>query len=169
MSLPPSACEGRALLVKVGKILDKEALDVTEDDVRANYDITVIGGRLPSYVASGKAALLGVSSLNDTIAEGSHVEKQDLIAYNDPELESILDRHSMDKAVTVAMCCLDDRERYILNRMYFSEPEATLLEVGDELDLTRERIRQIKVGAFNKMRRRHGEIMLSALGRDDNG
>jgi RNA polymerase sigma factor (sigma-70 family) len=47
---------------------------------------------------------------------------------------------------------LDHRERKILKRMFWEE--ATLQDVGDELGLSRERVRQIKNSALEKLRLR---------------
>ena len=165
VNMPAQAIEGVRILKKVGEIMGVDPHTITEEDIARELSERA-NGRLKSEVFAGKIALRSVSSLNDPIAEDSHVEKQDLLAYEDPELAGIIDAHSMDKAVTVAMDCLDDRERRIINLMFFSEPVFNLEEVGDELELSRERIRQIKEKAFAKMRRRHGDIMLSALGRD---
>ena len=49
-----------------------------------------------------------------------------------------------------AMRCLDDRE-WIVIRGYFWY-DLTLKEIGDPLGLTRERIRQIKEQALDKLR-----------------
>ena len=58
------------------------------------------------------------------------------------------------KAVEILCNCLTDREKLVVSK-YFGlngNDEMTLEEIGDELGLTKERIRQIKSGAFNKMR-----------------
>ena len=54
---------------------------------------------------------------------------------------------------TIQLSKLDDKERAII-KMYFGiDGEAMTLEaIGDEFDLTKERIRQIKSKAINKIR-----------------
>ena len=166
VNMPAQAREGTRILKRVGALLGKSPLEVTDDDIKQHADTATFGSCVNSAIASGRAALRGDARLNDPIAEDSHVEKQDLLAYEDPELTGIIDAYSMDKAVAVAMGCLDDRERLIINLRFFSEPTLHLVEVGDKLGLSRERIRQIQDSAFKKMRKRHGDIMASALGRD---
>lgn len=49
---------------------------------------------------------------------------------------------------------LNERERFILTKYYGLENNKplTLEEIGNELDLTKERVRQILVKVFKKMR-----------------
>lgn len=51
---------------------------------------------------------------------------------------------------------LSDREKMILNERFFREKKVTLIEIGKKMGLTRERVRQLQFGAFEKMRRRLG-------------
>jgi len=60
---------------------------------------------------------------------------------------------------------LDTREAKVI-RSHFGvncDCEMTLQEIGNELHLTRERVRQIQVAALNKIRRSFGEQLLSFL------
>ena len=61
---------------------------------------------------------------------------------------------SLKFEINKVLDCLTDRERIIM-QMYFGlnglEP-LTLKEIGDELDLTNERVRQIKEFAIKKLR-----------------
>jgi RNA polymerase sigma-32 factor len=47
---------------------------------------------------------------------------------------------------------LDDRSRAIVQRRWMSEDKATLHELAAEYGVSAERIRQIEVGAMNRLR-----------------
>ena len=81
----------------------------------------------------------------------------------DRTMEDVIpDEHGLDQAETVirrneqaalrgaieqAIEALDDRERYIIRRRYLGDEKATLQEIGDELGLSRERVRQLETVA----------------------
>mgnify|MGYP005987701883 CR=1 FL=1 len=65
-----------------------------------------------------------------------------------------------------ALNALSDRERFILTARKLSEDPLTLESLGAELKLSKERVRQLEVVAFNKMRTTlsgHGEALTALL------
>ncbi|MBU2937666.1 MULTISPECIES: RNA polymerase factor sigma-32 [Pacificibacter] len=65
-----------------------------------------------------------------------------------------------------AMSKLTDRERYILTARKLADEPRTLESLGDELKLSKERVRQVEVAAFGKMRSTlagHGEALTELL------
>ena len=52
-----------------------------------------------------------------------------------------------------ALDVLNEREKYIILNRYLSDEPKTLQEIGDEFNITRERVRQIEKRALNKMKK----------------
>ena len=52
----------------------------------------------------------------------------------------------------MAMDQLNEREKYILRERRLNEEPRTLASIGDEMALSKERVRQLEVSAFTKMR-----------------
>ena len=72
------------------------------------------------------------------------------------EPEANIMRESMSEEVAGALETLSGRERAVLE-MYFGinrDSAMTLNEIGEEFDLTRERVRQIKEKAIQRLRHR---------------
>jgi RNA polymerase sigma factor (sigma-70 family) len=51
------------------------------------------------------------------------------------------------------MHCLNDKERYIIEQRYLVMSPRTLRELGEELGISRERVRQLEVRAKDKLRK----------------
>ena len=66
------------------------------------------------------------------------------------ESEELADRRSM---LQKAMSVLNERERHILTKRRLEENPVTLEELSKEYDISRERVRQIEVRAFEKLQR----------------
>lgn len=65
-----------------------------------------------------------------------------------------------------AMSELSDREQFILRERKLADEPRTLESLGEELSLSKERVRQLEAGAFQKMRRslsQHGEALTLLL------
>ena len=97
------------------------------------------------------------SSLNSPFQEGEDSSLLDIIEDSeseDPEAKIMLE--SMSEEVNSALDTLSERERIVLE-MYFGinrDSAMTLNEIGEEFDLTRERVRQIKEKAIQRLRHR---------------
>lgn len=83
--------------------------------------------------------------------------------------EMFEDRHDQAQLkvwMTDAMSTLSDRERFILTARKLSEDPRTLESLGDELKLSKERVRQVEAAAIGKMRTTltgHGEALTALL------
>ena len=97
------------------------------------------------------------SSLNSPFQEGENSSLLDIIEDSEvEEPEAKIMMESMSEEVNGALETLSDRERIVLE-MYFGinrDSAMTLNEIGEEFDLTRERVRQIKEKAIQRLRHR---------------
>ncbi|GHD19807.1 RNA polymerase sigma factor RpoH [Tianweitania populi] len=108
-------------------------------------------------VVSMNRRLSGDASLNAPIraSEGESGEWQDWLVDDSESQEAMLieqdeldNRRSM---LSSAMAVLNDRERRIFEARRLSEDPLTLEELSSEFDISRERVRQIEVRAFEKV------------------
>jgi RNA polymerase sigma-32 factor len=99
----------------------------------------------------------GDTSLNAPVRDdGAYAEWQDRLVDEGPSQEQIMieneERDSRRKALGEALTVLNDRERRIFEARRLAEDPATLRELADEFGVSRERVRQIEVCAFEKVR-----------------
>ncbi|MDF2373416.1 MAG: RNA polymerase sigma factor RpoH [Rhizobiaceae bacterium] len=108
-------------------------------------------------VISMNRRLSGDASLNAPIkaAEGESGQWQDWLVDDSEDQETMLiqqdeleDRRNM---LASAMDVLNDREKRIFKARRLSEDPLTLEELSGEFDISRERVRQIEVRAFEKV------------------
>ena len=96
-------------------------------------------------------------SLNAPMRADSEGEWQDWLVDETPNQETILaDREQKDdrsELLAEGMKALNERERHILTERRLKEEPATLEDLSKEYDISRERVRQIEVRAFEKLQR----------------
>ena len=118
-----------------------EKLNVTEAEVFS------MNGRM-----SGSDA-----SLNVPMGTDGDMEWQDWLAEDDQgQAENFADRQEYDARMDLlgnAMQDLNERERHILTERRLSEEPKTLEELSETYNVSRERIRQIEVRAFEKLQK----------------
>ncbi|MDW6021813.1 RNA polymerase sigma factor RpoH [Mesorhizobium sp. BAC0120] len=137
-----------------GKI---QALD--EGDLRPEQ-VKEIATRLnvsEDEVVSMNRRLSGDASLNSPIraTEGESGEWQDwLVDEHDSQEETLIEQDELESRRSMlsdAMSVLNDRERRIFEARRLAEDPMTLEELSAEFDISRERVRQIEVRAFEKV------------------
>ena len=137
-----------------GKI---QALD--EGDLNPEQ-VTEIATRLhvsEEEVVSMNRRLSGDASLNSPIraTEGESGEWQDWLVDEQESQEDMLaaqdELESRRRMLGDAMDVLNDRERRIFEARRLSDDPLTLEELSGEFDISRERVRQIEVRAFEKV------------------
>jgi RNA polymerase sigma-32 factor len=137
-----------------GKI---QALD--DGDLKPEQ-ITEIATRLnvsEEEVVSMNRRLSGDASLNAPIraTEGESGEWQDwLVDDHESQEEMLIEQDELDnrrQMLKGALAVLNERERRIFEARRLSEEPLTLEELSSEFDISRERVRQIEVRAFEKV------------------
>jgi len=129
-----------------------------EGDLRPDQ-VKTIATRLGVHeaeVVEMNRRLSGDASLNTPFSDdGDGGEWQDVLADNSASQETILlegeesdNRHS---ALIKALSVLNERERRIFAARRLADDPVTLEELADEFGVSRERVRQIEVRAFEKV------------------
>jgi RNA polymerase sigma-32 factor len=100
----------------------------------------------------------GDASLNAAIREdGDSGEWQDWLVDDSPDQESLLGEseefENRRAALTQALDVLNDRERRIFQARRLADEPITLEELASEFGVSRERVRQIEVRAFEKVQK----------------
>ena len=95
-------------------------------------------------------------SLNATFNEEGDTERQDLIP-DERDLPEVVASSSIDEKrrtewLRAAMDQLSTREKTIINERFFSSDKVTLSQLGVDLGLSKERVRQIEKQAIGKLR-----------------
>jgi RNA polymerase sigma factor (sigma-70 family) len=127
-----------------------EGMDLSEGDVEALRRIGHADISLSDRVGAGRA-------------DHDGPELGELIESPEPPVEDDLVRRSMVQRVRAALDELDEKEREVVALRFGLDRDGemrTLQEIGETLDLSRERIRQIESRAKDKLRRskRAGEL-----------
>ncbi|MEM7739720.1 MAG: RNA polymerase factor sigma-32 [Pseudomonadota bacterium] len=95
-------------------------------------------------------------SLNATVSDDGDTERQEMIpddrARPDESAEDEIDLQKRRLWLGEAMKSLTDRERRIIDQRFFGEDRVTLSQIGVDLGLSKERVRQIEKQAIGKLR-----------------
>ena len=140
----------------------KNKIDAFEDGDLKPEDVTKIAtdlGVTEEDVISmnRRMAMGGDTSLNVPLRDDSEGSWQDFLVDDEPlqdervaEAEERQVRHEL---LVEAMDALNDREKHILTERRLTDEPKTLEELSQVYDVSRERIRQIEVRAFEKLQK----------------
>ncbi|MEM7547761.1 MAG: RNA polymerase sigma factor RpoH [Pseudomonadota bacterium] len=124
-------------------------LNVTEDEVVSMNRRMGGGGDASLNAQVGGADGEGAAEWQDWLTdEGDHAEEY-------AEQDEMEGRREL---LIEAMATLNERERHILTERKLKDNPVTLEELSGEYDVSRERIRQIEVRAFEKLQRKMREL-----------
>jgi RNA polymerase primary sigma factor len=116
-----------------------EELGMSEDDVANSLKIGTNHASLDAPLTDGTSG-----SLMDLMHDQKHEKADDLAV-----------RMSQNRVVNKLFSVLTDREREVVRLYYGIDEDAnyTLTEIGTRMNITRERVRQIKDIALKKLKR----------------
>jgi len=100
-------------------------------------------------------------SLDSTVDEDSQITHLDLLADEGPNQEELVGEMEAEehrnREIYRALQCLSSKEKYVIEKRIMTHDPVTLQEIGDSLNLSRERIRQIENEALRKLRGELGQ------------
>jgi RNA polymerase sigma-32 factor len=139
----------------------KRRLSATEEGDLRPDQVTHIAHELgvaEQDVVEMNRRLSGDLSLNVPLNdESDSVEWQDKLVEQGADQETLLaegeEAETRRRALGVALTVLEDRARYIFEARRLMEPPLTLDELAAKFRISRERVRQIEVSAFQKVQR----------------
>jgi RNA polymerase sigma-32 factor len=140
----------------------KNRIDAFEDGDLKPEDVTKIATDLGVTEAdvvsmNRRMAMGGDTSLNVSMRDDSESQWQDMLADTDPLQDEILaeseEKEVRHELLLEAMDDLNDREKHILTERRLAEEPKTLEELSQVYGVSRERVRQIEVRAFEKLQR----------------
>ncbi|MCL4158567.1 UNVERIFIED_CONTAM: hypothetical protein GTU68_016854, partial [Idotea baltica] len=139
--------KGEMKALDEGQLRPEQAKKIAETLNVSEKDVYSMNGRM-----SGSDA-----SLNVPMGADGDMQWQDWLADDDPnQAEEFADKQEFDARMTLlerAMEDLNERERHILQERRLSEDPKTLEQLSEVYDVSRERIRQIEVRAFEKVQK----------------
>ncbi len=94
-------------------------------------------------------------SLNVRVFEDSNESWLDMLASDDSTAEEVLaaegERLQLSDIIAKALANLPDREQFIIRHRYFSEAKQTFAAIGKELNLSKDRVRQLEARALKTL------------------
>lgn len=95
-------------------------------------------------------------SLNVKVTEDSNESWLDLLASKDPNPEEKLafesERRAMGELISKALAALPAREEFIIRSRYLTEAKRTFAALAHDLDVSKDRVRQLEIRALTKLR-----------------
>ena len=140
-----------ALLNKIGRarmefLQDNERVP-TDEELSAFLDIT------PDKLGDSSLNDLRSLSLDHPVGEDQTETLIDILPDKEaPAADSGLENESLRADIDTALGVLNDRERRVVTLSFgIGCPAMTVDEIGEDLELTRERVRQLKMRAIRKL------------------
>ncbi|MCL4245632.1 MAG: RNA polymerase factor sigma-32 [Candidatus Dadabacteria bacterium] len=142
---------------------------------RAKRQLHLDGGTLSKEDAGKVAEVFGVRekdvidmelrtaardfSLDSTVTDDNSITYVDTLAVEGPSQEEVLEGIETNvlahRGLEEGLTKLSPREKRVIESRYLSSPQGKLRELGEELGISKERVRQIEVQALRKLK---GEV-----------
>lgn len=139
--------KGRIDAIEEGDLTPEHVTEIAEKLSVSETEVVNMNRRL-----SG-----GDSSLNAPMRADSESEWQDMLVDEELDQENALaEQDEMElrrDLLTAAMDVLNEREKHILTERRLKDEPSTLEELSQVYDISRERVRQIEVRAFEKLQK----------------
>ena len=138
-------------LCKIGRartdFLQENEREPTDEELSELLDIT------PEKLAESALNDIKGLSLDFPLGEDQTESLIDILPNNDsPSADKELDKESLRVDLDTVMAVLNDRERRVLTLNFgLGCPALSLDEIGEDMHLTRERVRQVKMKAIRKL------------------
>ena len=98
-------------------------------------------------------------SLDSTVTDDNSITYVDTLAVESPSQEEVLENIETNslahRGLEEGLTKLSPREKRVIESRYLSNPQGKLRELGEELGISKERVRQIEVQALRKLK---GEV-----------
>jgi RNA polymerase sigma-32 factor len=170
-------------LVKLGTTAAQKKLFFNLRKIKGQMK-AIEDGDLPPETVSAIAKRLGVEenevvdmnrrlagadhSLNAPVRSDSEGEWQDWLVDDKPSQESVLgesqELRERRRLLAAALKTLSKRERHILSERRLTENPVTLEDLSHRYSISRERVRQIEVRAFDKLQKTMKEMVAAEQG-----
>ena len=147
-----------------GQLNALEEGDLSPENVKTIADKLSVSEK--EVVSMNRRMAAPDNSLNAPLRQDGEGEWQDWLVDESPDQETIYgEREELEQRrafLVDAMAGLNERERHILERRRLSEEPTTLEELSKAYGISRERVRQIEVRAFEKLRKAARDAPLEA-------
>ena len=138
-----------------GQLNALEEGDLSPENVKTIADKLSVSEK--EVVSMNRRMAAPDNSLNAPLRQDGEGEWQDWLVDDSPDQETVYgEREELEQRrafLVDAMAGLNERERHILERRRLSEEPTTLEELSKVYGISRERVRQIEVRAFEKLRK----------------
>ena len=138
-----------------GQLNALEEGDLSPENVKTIADKLSVSEK--EVVSMNRRMAAPDNSLNAPLRQDGEGEWQDWLIDESPDQETVYgEREELEQRrafLVDAMAGLNERERHIIERRRLSEEPTTLEELSKAYGISRERVRQIEVRAFEKLRK----------------